>query len=146
MKRSDEAILKAYEANKENMEKMAEARNKEFMENMEKHFGTEKDKALAVAETMLRQFVPKGMEDYVKSLDDSSMLVLSAVLNNVHKSGRVEDKILKDVDNVPDETPESLRETAKKLMMSTEFRDQFHPNHDATKKRVRELYQKIAGA
>ena len=146
MKRSDEAIAKAFEANKENYEKMAEARNKEFVENMEKHFGEEKDQAIAVAETMLKKYVPKGMEEYVKGLDDNSMLVLSAVLNSVHKSGKTEDSISKDVESIPDETPESLRETARKLMMSPEWKDAFHPNHEVTKNKVSEIYRKIAGA
>ena len=144
LKSADEAALNAYNANKENADKLAESRNQEFLDAMDKYFGDQKNDAIAITETMLKQYVPKGMEGLVQGLDDNSMLVLSAVMQGVHKAGRTEDSIKKDVDSVPDQSPESLRETARKLMMSPEFRDEFHPNHEATQKRVRELYQKIS--
>lgn len=146
LKKTDEAVLKYYEANKENMDKMVDERNKQFLAEMDKYFGDEKAQALAVAETMLKQHVPKGMEQLVQGLDDNSMLVLSTVLHNVHKAGKTEDGMSKNVDPVPEVTAEDMREQARKLMMSPEFKDAFHPNHDATKKKIAELYQKIAGA
>lgn len=141
---TDKAVLDYYKQNKENMDKMVEQRNKEFMSQMEKHFGKEKDQAIAVTETMLKKYVPKGMEDMIKGMDDKTMLLLSTVLHNVYKSGRAEDTLNKDALVPPAESPESLRETARKLMMSPEWKDPFHPNHDAIKKRVNSIYQKIA--
>lgn len=146
LKATDEGVLEAYKKNEANLDKMIEDRNKKFLEAMDNYFGDEKKEAMAVTETMLKEFVPKGMEELVKGLDDNSMLVLSAVMQNIHKSGRVEDKIKRDVVVEPEETPESMRETAKRLMMSPEWKDEFHPNHEATKKKVQDLYRKIAGA
>lgn len=144
LKKTDEAVLKYHEDNKDEISKQLDSRNKEFTESMNKYFGEEKETAIAVTETMLKEYVPKGMEDMVKGIDDRSMLVLSTVLHNIHKAGKTEDKISKNVVITPEVTPESMREEAKKLMMTKEFRDAFHPNHDATKKKVQEMYQKIA--
>lgn len=146
LQKTDEAVKEYYEQNKEKMEEMRVKESEEFQKKLEQYFGKEKDDAVAVTETMLKKYVPKGLEDAVKGLDDQTMLVLSSVLHNVHKAGKTEDSIEKDVEQTPSETPESLRETAKKLMMSPEWRDEFHPNHDAVKKRVQSIYQKIAGA
>lgn len=141
---TDKAVLDYYKSNKETMDKMVEQRNQQFMADMEKHFGKEKEQAIAVTETMLKKYVPKGMEDMVKGMDDKTMLLLSTVLHNVYKSGRAEDIISKDAAIAPAESPESLRETARKLMMSPEWKDPFHPNHDAVKNRVNSIYKKIA--
>lgn len=141
---TDKAMAEYFNKNKEDMSKMVEARNNEFMQKLEKHFGAEKEQAIAVTETMLKKYTPKGMEDIVRGLDDKTMLALSAVLNNVHKASKSEDTFDKGGESVPTQTREGMREEAKRLMMSPEWRDQFHPLHESTKKKVNDLYTKIA--
>lgn len=146
LKKTDEATIEYYNNNKEAFENQLKQRDQEFEEKATKLFGERKETALATAETMLKKYVPQGFEAEVQGLDNKTMLVLSAVLNNIHQSGRTEDDLDKGGEAPMAKTADSMREDAKRLMMSEEWKDEFHPNHDSTKAKVRELYQKIAKA
>lgn len=144
LKRIDESTKSMYEQNKADYEKMVETRKAEFRDKINKHFGSDAEKAIQVTEGLLSKYVPKGLEDAVKALDDDSLLVLASVLNNMRSESLKEDTLFKSGDGAPGQTAEDLRADAKKKMMSPEWNDVMHPNHDKVKAEVRAIYQKIA--
>lgn len=145
VKKLDAATKEMYEAQKADYEKMVNGKRAEFKQKVDKYFGSDSAKAVQVTEGLLNKYVPKGLEDAVKSLDDDSMLIMATVLNNMRSDALGEDSMFKNDDITPTQTAEDLRAKAKELMLKPEFRDAMHPNHEKLRAEVQSIYQKIAG-
>lgn len=103
-------------------------------------FGAQKDQVLEKSKSMLTKYAPEKFKDHINNLSNENLIVLSSVLNGVINDHVSEDRI---PSGGASNTGSDPREEAKKLMMSPEYKDAFHPNHEVTKKRVRELYRSL---
>lgn len=132
------------------MEKQTEAQKKE-MERLDaefealtaKAFGADNEKALAKAQEMLKTLTPDALRPHVEKLSNEAMVILSGILYAVHNKYIAEDRInTPPAGDVKGET--ELREEAKRLMASPEFKNEFHAKHAETRARVEAIYKKVA--
>lgn len=144
VRKSDEEAMRFYNDSKDGVDKASKERQDAFQEKLSTHFGDNKDKAVAVTEGLLKKYVPKGLEEAVHGLDDSAMLILASVVNNMYSDGRSEDSLLKNGEFTAPTTKESMKIEAHNLMRSEAGRDNMHPQYDNTQKKIRELYQQMA--
>jgi hypothetical protein len=141
LQKTDSAFLEKYKENIQQMTEQKKAKDTEFVSLLEKHFGQDKDNVVGVAETLLKKYVPQGMEDYVRSLDNQSMLALSSVLYKMHKEARAEGSFEKSGESVtPAVGPKELRAEALKIMSDPSYQDPFNKNRDQMLAKVKELY------
>lgn len=141
LKRTDQAFFEKYQDQIKQHEEQKAARDTEMVNLFEKHFPGEKDKAIAVAETMLKKYVPEGLEDAIRGLDNNAMLALSSVLYKAHKEGKAEGSFEKTGESVAQPTSAAdLRAEARKIMADPSYKDPFNKNQSMMAKKVQELY------
>lgn len=114
----------------------------DFEKMADGHFGEQKQAKLEIANKILKANTPEAFQPFLEKLPNESLMVLSAVLNNVH------DKFMKEDDlNIGAKGTSSdgaaIQEEARQLMASPAYKDFRHPDHDRTVKRVNELYDQV---
>lgn len=141
LKQTDKAFFEKYQEQVKEYEAQKAARDTEMVSLFEKHFPGEKENAIAVAETMLKKYVPQGMEDEVRALDNKAMLALSSVLYKMHKESRAEGTFEKvGESSVAAVSPNDLRAEARKIMADPEYNNPFNKNQSAMAQKVKDLY------
>ena len=124
--------------------KKAEA-DKAFDELTEKTFGTNKDQILADTSQLLKDLTPEGFKDKIASLDNETLVILSGVLNNVKTKYINEDGSGGgEGGNLGGETVETLREKARGIMQTDEYRNSFNSSSGDKRKEVAAIYEKIS--
>lgn len=133
------------------MKKQAEVFNakgveqdKAFEELTKNTFGEEAEAKMATAKTMLTELAPENVKPFIAKLDNSSLVVLAGILNSVHDKYGVEGKKLGG-DGTPTggSTVPELISKGQELMLTKEYTDGFHPQHDARVAEVNALYKRI---
>jgi len=120
----------------------AEGQAADFEKMADGHFGGDKDAKLKIANEILKENTPDAFKEYLGNLPNESLMVLSAVLNNVADKYMGEDKL--NIGGKPaGADPAAIQEEARQLMASPEYKDFRHPKHDATVARVNELYGQV---
>lgn len=123
-------------------QKAAEAQanaDKEFDQLVSTAFGADKDKVLERVKGALEEHAPAAVKAHIGRLDDKSLVLVAGVVDAIIKKYTPEDK-MGGKGGGTGLTPESIREEARKLMASPEYKSQFHPKHDEVVKKVNELY------
>lgn len=145
LKKTDSAFFEKHQEQIKQYQEQSQKRDQEMVSLFEKHFPGEKENAIAVAETMLKKYVPEGLEDTIRGLDNNAMLALSSVLYKMHKEGRTEGKLDKVGESVVQATsPADIRAEAMKIMSDPSYKDPFNKNRDNMAKKVKELYETAA--
>lgn len=145
LKKTDEAFYAKYKDSIEEMKAQREAHDKEFLSLAEKEFGAEKTQMIAVAETLLKKYVPDALADHVRGLDNQSMLALSGALYKMYKETKGEGSFNKDVDHIkPARSPQELRDEARKIMADPAYQDPFSKQREGMAQKVKELYSEAA--
>jgi hypothetical protein len=139
IKRQSEGVNK----NKTTIEEQEAKLNKEFNQLAKETFGDRESEVIDNAKKLIAKYTNNDLSNRVQDLDNSSLMVISAVLDGVTKDYIGEDKLSKG-DSVHT-SQEDLISTAKKLMTQEAFRDPFHPEHARVKKEVESTYQRVYG-
>lgn len=105
--------------------------------------GPDNAKVLERAKAALVEHAPDALKDHLGKLDDKGLVILAGVVDSMLKKYASEDDLNKGP-GASDSAGTDLREEGRKLMASPEYRDQFHANHEAAKKRVVEIYATLA--
>ncbi len=110
-----------------------------------KIFGNDKEAIIESSKVLLGKYTPEGLENRVKDFDNETLTVLAGVLNGIKKDYISEDafKTLGDKTG-GGQSEQELRERAKKLMVTEEFTNQFHPKHQERKIEVEEIYKRVS--
>lgn len=106
-------------------------------------WGQNKQKVLTDTQTLLNKHTPEKFQDYIKDLDNSSLIVLASVLNNIKKEYINEDRPLGDSPGSPAKSKEEIRMEARQLMANPAYSNDFHPDHEMINKKVKDLYAQI---
>lgn len=119
-----------------------EQQNQEFIKLSEGYFGDKAEEKLKIANDILKANTPDAFKDHLEKLDNTSAMIMASVLNNVYE------KFMKEDDLNTGAKPSgsdgtALQEEARQLMADPAYKDFRHPRHDATVKRVNELYDQI---
>lgn len=114
----------------------------EFDTLAKEHFGDRQDKVLEDSAKLLKELAPQAFSEHISSLDNKNLIILSAVLDAVRQKYINEDSVPSTRD-AEQTTRVNMRSEGKKLMASDAFQNSFHPEHEATKARVTEIYKSI---
>jgi hypothetical protein len=114
--------------------------DKGFNELADKTFGADRDKALKVSRALLARYTPEEMKPYLGSLSNEQLVIMAATLTGIQKEFIDEDKLPTGGENVGPQSQSEKRELAKQLMASDAYTNPWHPEHEATKKKVDSLY------
>ena len=107
-------------------------------------FGADRDKIMARAKGLIDTFVPANLKGEVAKLSNENLIVLAGVLNGIHA------KYIK-TDGPPgqpglgQETPDTLREKARGLMLEQSKIGPMDPRYDTLQKEIDALYRRAAG-
>lgn len=118
------------------------AADKEFEQLAATTFGADKDKVFERVKAALEENAPAAIKAHIGRLDDKSLVLVAGVVDAILKKYVPEDK-LNGKGGGGGLTPEAIREEARKLMGSPEYKDQFHPKHADVVKKVNELYASL---
>lgn len=146
MKGYDEILSEQFTGLQSQQQEQLTKMNDEFESLLDQEFGGKKEEAVERVNKLMSENVSDSMKAHIDSLDNKSLMVLTSVLNNVHQKYVSEDGAPTGGDAPAAISVESMRADAKAMMMSPEYKDVMHPNHEAAKAKVSALYQKIATA
>jgi len=111
----------------------------------EETFGTNRDQILADSKVLLGELTPKGFEQKIAGLDNETLVILSGVLNNVKSKYINEDGSgSPEGGNVGAMTVEDLRQKARTIMQSDEYRNSFNTKSGEKREEVKKIYEQIA--
>jgi hypothetical protein len=120
----------------------AETQAADFEKLADGHFGESKEEKLKIANAVLKENTPEAFKPFLEKLPNESLMILSAVANELHAKYMTEDNL--NIGAKGTATDEgALQEEARQLMADPSYKDFRHPNHDRTVKRVNELYDQI---
>ena len=139
----DEMFLEQYNKQLATGKAGSDQQNTEFEGLLDKHFGDQKEAASARVNKMLVEFVPTEFKKHVDGLDNKNLMILTAVLDKVHKKYVSEDNLDAGGNPIPTETVETMRVSAQQMMVSEAWKNPMHAQHQATKDKVKALYEKI---
>lgn len=140
----DENMLEQYQKLKADQDAQFEEMNNEFESMLDKHFGDRKDEAAERVNKLLADHAPAEFKDHLSQLDNKNLMLMTTVLDNIHKKYIGEGRIPEGDSTNSDTTVESLRAEGQKLMKSDAWKNPMDTQHDATKKRVGEIYKEVA--
>ena len=115
-----------------------------FDELANKTFGTDRDQILADSKKLLEELTPAGFGEKIAGLDNETLVILSGVLKNVQDKYISEDGSGGKGNAPAGETIDDLRQKARNLMQSDEYRDPFNSKSAEKRKEVQDVYEKIA--
>lgn len=113
----------------------------QFMSALNDKYGDQTDAVIDRASDLLAQHADMDTLSEINSWPTDQRMALLNVLNSVHQNHIGEDRpnTTDPVNNHA--SPQKLREDARALMATDEYRDAMNPNHEATRKRVQSMYQ-----
>lgn len=110
-------------------------------------FGDKVDDELKASQELLAQLVPEPAKKFLGTLSNEAAIVLASVMREVRSKYVGEDKTRLNggggagAGDLKDEA--AIRKKGAELMATPEYRDPFHPQHEARKKEVADLYAKL---
>lgn len=119
--------------------------DKEFDTLVQSTFGKDNEKILARVKTTLDENVPAALKPHLAKLDNPSLAIIAGVVNAVLTKYVPEDKL----NGAPaggGGDGKDAREEGRKLMASPEYKDAFHPQHEATVAKIRAIYAELGKA
>lgn len=123
-------------------EEQAES-DKQFKEITTKYFGADKEKIMQTGEDLIKKYLPEGLEEHFTKLDNNSKVIMASVLNGLKKDYMSEDSLTNISKGGNKPTAEDKLSEARKLMMSPEYKNVMHPEHDKIKKYVDGVYKEL---
>lgn len=123
--------------------KNQQAQEAEFDKISKETFGDRQDAVIAKSAQMLKDFAPAQFQPHIASLDNKTMIVLASVLDAVHNKYVPEDRGPTDRAPAAGRSAEEIRAEAQRLMNSDIYKNAFHPEHESTVRRVREMYKSL---
>jgi len=142
----DKKFIEQYGKVMDQQKVQLETMNNEFEGLLDTHFGDQKSAASARVNKLLSEHTPDAFKNHVQSLDNKNLMLLTAVLDNVHKKYIAEEAVPPGGPAVPAQTIESMKEKAQGLMKSDAWKNPMDMQHDSTKKQVKELYEQMEQA
>lgn len=112
----------------------------DFEEMGTKVFGEQKDRALQIAKSLIAKHTPEVAKPFIANLSNEALIVLASTLNGVAATYIKEDQLPVGGAPVGPQSQDQKQEEGRKLMASEAYTNPFHTEHDATVKRVNELY------
>lgn len=108
-------------------------------------FGKDADKVLATGKTLIEKYLPANMKPFLEKLDNNALVVLAGFAKSMKEKFMGQDEIPAGGEGggAGAATEAEIRKEAAALMATPAYQDKFHKDHDATKKKVDELYAKI---
>ncbi len=107
-------------------------------------FGDKEGQVMADTKQLIADNTPDGFKDHIENLPNESLIVMAGVLNNIKNKYISEDVLDPNHKNASGAEGEAgLREEARALMRSEDYRNTFSKNHDKVKKEVADIYEKI---
>lgn len=135
IKRQSDSISSLKESSEEQELKI----EKEFEELAKKTFGDRTDDVIENGRSLLSKYVTNDLSEKVQDLDNSTLMVLSSVLDGIAKDYIGEDNINKSTGNPTPQTAEQAHD----IMKSVAFRDPFDPGHADAKAKVSAIYSNL---
>lgn len=118
------------------------AQDKAFDEITAKHFNTRKDEVLVNANKLLMEFTPKELQPYLNNLPNEQLTLMAAVLDGIRTKYIKEDGTPPGGVNgsgIGGTLAERTAE-AQRLMTTDAYNNPFHPDHEATRKKISDLF------
>ncbi len=123
----------------------AAEQDKVFDDLVNKTFGTNKDQILADSSALLKELAPEGFKEKLAGLDNETLVILSGVLNNVRsKYINEDDPTGGGGGGGHGETVDDLRQMARTIMQSDEYRNPFNTKSTEKRQEVAKIYERIA--
>lgn len=123
-------------------EKVLEGQKAELDKLTNEQFGDRKQEVMDSGDELVMKYLPESMDEHFKALDPQSKALLATVLDGIKKDYISEDSSLKgETPAAP--TGDAMLAEAHQLMQSEAFKNEFHIDNDATRKRVQDIYQKL---
>ncbi len=117
----------------------------QFEEMVKTAHGEKGKEVMARVNGLLKELTPEPWKPHVEKLDNNALAILTGVVNAIFEKYATEDELKpKGTTNAP--VGDDLQAEAMKLMQSKEYTDPFHPDHEKTAAKVREMFQEIAKA
>lgn len=115
----------------------------DFNKLAETTFGAEKDAKLTRAKAIMTEHAPQEMLKHLDSLSNENLIVMAGVIDSIATKYIAPDKLPGGGQGNGQgtlQTMEQRREEARRLMLTKEFNDPFHPDHEKVKKQVSDMY------
>lgn len=123
-----------------------QALNQDFDKIGSEVYGAERDKVIARVAPILQEFVHPKLQPGLAKLSPEALMILSSTIDNVRA------KFIS-ADGAPLTTPgggtgagnvDSLRAEARTLMATPAYTNSFDPNHEMTKTKIADLYNRAS--
>lgn len=148
-KRQASIVQSKYEALQLELAKDVIAQNQKQDEEFEKlaetSFGKEADKVLTSGKAIIDKYLPANMKPFLAKLDNNALVVMAGFAKAMKEKFMGQDEIPAGGEGAAAgaTTEAEIRKEASALMALPAYSDKFHKDHEATKKKVDELYAKI---
>ena len=118
--------------------------NLDFDNLSKQTFKENAEAVMSSAKKLIEDNKPEGFDPYIASLPNEALIVMAGVLNNIRKKYISEDTPPGGSPTGDAQTEKDLRTEARELMATKEYSDPMHPNHDAQKQKVKDLYDRVS--
>ncbi len=148
-KRQASIVQSKYEALQLELAKDVIAQNQKNDEEFEKlaetSFGKDADKVLTSGKSIIEKYLPANMKPFLDKLDNNALVVMAGFAKAMKEKFMGQDEIPAggEATGSGATTEADIRKEAAALMATPAYSNKFHKDHDATKKKVDELYAKI---
>jgi len=123
--------------------------NVDFDKLADTTFGPEREAKLARAKAIMTEHAPQELLKHLGSLSNENLVIMAGVIDSIATKFIAPDKLPGSGQGgtTPGaQTMEQRRAEARQLMLSKEFNDPFHPDHEKTRAKVTELYSPLRTA
>lgn len=118
-----------------------------FNELVVQAHGADNAKALETTKAALEEFTPAALKPHMSKISNEALAIVSGVINNIVAKYGIEDKIKPGgAGGAGGADVEAMRAEMNALIAKPEYRNEFAPEHAATRAKVTELAGKIAAA
>lgn len=118
----------------------AAAQDVDFEKLAVETFGDRKAEALSTSREIIAKYLPEKMKPVFNSLPNEQMIILASVVDGIRKDYMGEDSIPGAKGGKGGGSQEDKRAEARRLMATDAYTNPFHPEHEATKKKVDAMY------
>lgn len=118
-----------------------EALDREFDDFAKSAFGERQDQAIENAQKLISKHAPKEMHEHLQNLGNKELIALTSVLDAVTQNYIREDSTMSQGTTPEPVSRDMLMKEAHDLMRSEAYRNQFHVDHEITRRRIDEIYR-----
>lgn len=138
----DKLFMSQFRSDVTAMAEAAAQNDNDFSQMAQTLYGDSAGQIMDVGNKMLKQFVPDNIRPLIPQLDNKSLMVLSGVLNTIHKQFMSEDNLSIPVTGTAKTRAELIAE-GERLMLTDEFKNTRHINHEAMTERVNAIFRNL---